>query len=139
DVAFLDMAANQTVLSEHLKQAVAPVFASYGLALTNMFLQSLSLPEEVQEHLDRRSSMQIVGDMAKYTQFEAAESLRDAAAASGGVAGAGAGLGAGVALGQTMAQALQPAMTGPAVAAPPQAQAAPAADPIATLEKLGDL
>jgi membrane protease subunit (stomatin/prohibitin family) len=137
DVAFLDMAANQTALSEHLKQAVAPLFASYGLALTNLFLQSLSLPEEVQEHLDRRSSMQIVGDLAKYTQFQAAESLRDAASASGGVAGAGAGLGAGVALGQTMAQALQPAMA-PAPAAPTVAAAA-AVDPIAMLEKLGDL
>lgn len=130
DIAFLDMAANQSALSDRLKQAVAPVFASYGLELTQMFVQSLSLPEDVQEHLDRRSSMQIVGDMAKYTQFEAAESLRDAAAASGGVAGAGAGLGAGVALGQTMAQALQPAAT---------AAAAPAVDPFALLEKLSEL
>ena len=63
ELAFLDMAANQSLLSDKMKQAVAPVFTGYGLELTGFFLQSLSLPEEVQEHLDRKSSMQIVGDM----------------------------------------------------------------------------
>jgi membrane protease subunit (stomatin/prohibitin family) len=130
DVAFLDMAANQGVLSDRLKAAVAPVFLNYGLELIQFFLQSLSLPEDVQDHLDRKSSMRIVGDLASYTQFEAAESLRDAAANPGGVAGAGVGLGAGFALAQTMGAALQPA------SAP---VAATESDPVAMIEKLGEL
>jgi membrane protease subunit (stomatin/prohibitin family) len=158
DVAFLDMAANQGVLSDRLKAAVAPVFLNYGLELTQFFLQSLSLPEDVQDHLDRKSSMRIVGDLASYTQFEAAESLRDAAANPGGVAGAGVGLGAGFALAQTMGAALQPASAPAAspIAAPAASPiaasaaspiAAPAAataaateiDPVAMIEKLGEL
>ena len=126
-IPFLDMAGNQQLLSDRLHEAIDPVFLNYGLQLTGFFIQSLSLPDEVAEHLDRRSSMQIVGDLGQYTRFEAADSLRDAAVSGGGVAGAGAGLGAGVALGQVMGQALTPAA------------AAPAADPIAAIERLGEL
>lgn len=128
-VAFIDMAANQTAFSETLKEAVAPTLAQYGLALKTFYVQSLSLPEELQTHLDRASSMRMVGDLAKYAQFQAADALKDAAANSGGVAGAGAGLGAGVAMGQIMAQAFGGGSGG----------GAQAADPYAALEKLGDL
>ena len=143
EVPFLDMAGNQSVLSERLKVAVGPVFHDYGLELTQFFLQSLSLPEDVQAYLDKKSSMSIIGDMGRYTQFEAAESLKTAAAASGGLTGAGVGLGAGVALGQTMGQALAGGALGSSQqqSATPTAPvaAAPAADPMAVLEKLGEL
>jgi membrane protease subunit (stomatin/prohibitin family) len=135
DVPFLDMAAQQSVLSEALKPAVAPVFAAYGLELTQFFLQSLSLPEEVQEMLDRKSSMNIVGDLNKYTQFETAQSLRAAAANPGGLAGAGVGLGAGMAMAQAMVPGF--AAANPAAAAPPAA--APAVDPVQMIERLGEL
>ncbi len=131
DVAFVDMAANQETLSTHLRNAVGPTFTAYGLELTSFYLQSLSLPEEVQERMDRASSMRIVGDLKQYTQFEAADALKDAAANSGGVAGAGAGLGAGLA----MAQAIGGAMN---AAAPPAAPAADS-DPVAMIERLGGL
>ncbi len=127
ETAFVDMAANQAVLSEKLKMAIAPSFAQYGLELTSFYLQSLSLPEEVQERMDRASSMRVVGDMQRYTQFEAAESLGVAAANPGGLASTGVGLGAGLA----MAQAMVPGM---AAGSP-----APSADPIATIGRLGEL
>ncbi len=130
NIAFLDMAAQQGALSAALKSAIAPVFEGYGLELTSFYLQSLSLPEEVQERLDRASSMRVLGDMNKYTQFEAAESLRVAAANPGGVAGAGAGLGAGM----MMAQAI----SGAGAAAAP-APAASTTDVLATIERLGEL
>jgi membrane protease subunit (stomatin/prohibitin family) len=137
DVAFLDMAANQETLSAHLKDAIGSTFTGYGLELTTFYLQSLSLPEEVQERLDRASSMRIVGDMKQYTQFEAAEALKEAAANPGGIAGAGAGLGAGLA----MAQAIGGAMNAAAPAAAGATPAPPAAesDPVAMIERLGGL
>ena len=130
DVAFLDMAANQEAFSAHLKQAIEPTFTSYGLELTTFYLQSLSLPEEVQARLDRASSMRIVGDLKQYTQFEAAEALKEAAANPGGIAGAGAGLGAGLAMAQAIGGAMNPA-----------ASPAPGAesDPVAMIERLGGL
>lgn len=131
DTAFVDMAAQQDALSARLKTAIAPAFLQYGLELTNFYLQSLSLPEEVQERLDRASSMRIVGDLRQYTQFEAAESLREAAVNPGGVAGAGAGLGAGLAMAQAMTGALAPGATQPTPA--------PVSDPLATIERLSQL
>jgi membrane protease subunit (stomatin/prohibitin family) len=102
NIAFLDMAANQTKFSELLKAAVAPTLAEYGLDLKSFFVQSVSLPEELQQHLDRVSSMRMVGDLKQYAQFQTADSIPIAAANPGGVAGAGAGIGAGIAMGQMM-------------------------------------
>ena len=136
DTAFVDLAAKQDVLSAKLREGVAPIFAEYGLELTSFYLQSLSLPEEVQERLDRASSMRVLGDMRQYTQFEAAESLRTAAANPGGVAAAGAGLGAGMMMAQAMG-GMAPAQgaTAPASGAAGEA----VADPVAMIERLAGL
>ncbi len=130
EMAFVDMAASQEALSAQLHDSITPVFATYGLELTSFYLQSLSLPEEVQERMDRASSMRIVGDLGQYTKFEAAESLQVAAANPGGAASAGVGFGAGMALAQSM---------GAQTAAAPAPAPAPAADPIATIARLGEL
>ena len=135
-VAFLDMAANQTALSETLRSVVGPAFSAFGLELTSFYVQSLSLPEAVQEHLDRRSSMGALGDLGRYAQFEAADSLRTAAANGGGLAGTGASLAAGLAVGQTMVQGLG---AGLGLGSGQGAAPAPAADPIATIERLAEL
>jgi membrane protease subunit (stomatin/prohibitin family) len=133
-VPFLDMAASQSTFSDRLKAAVAPVLADYGLELRSFFVQNLSLPEELQQYLDKAAQMNMVGDLRRYAQFQSADAIGIAAANPGGVAGAGVGLGAGVAIGQTMASSLG---TNPA----PAAGAAPAAasDPYVALEKLADL
>lgn len=135
DVAFVDMAANQAAFSQRLKEVVAPAFRDYGLELTTFFLQSLSLPEELEKHLDRAASQRMVGDLGQYTRFQTADAIPLAAENPGGVAGVGAGLGAGLAMAQTMTQAMMPAA---APAATPPA-AAPAEDPLALIEKLGGL
>ena len=57
--------------------------------------------------MDKRTSMGVLGDMNRYTQYQAAEAMREAANNPGGMAGAGVGMGAGVAMGQAFAQAMQ--------------------------------
>jgi membrane protease subunit (stomatin/prohibitin family) len=106
DVAFLDMAANQKAFSEQLKKALDGDFFNYGLKLCSFLVQSITLPEELQQYLDKQSSMKLVGDLGKYAQFQAADSISAAAANPGGLAGAGVGLGAGMAVGQAFAQGL---------------------------------
>jgi membrane protease subunit (stomatin/prohibitin family) len=103
---FIDLAANQTALSQTLKDAVAPVFAQWGLGVQSFFVESLSLPEEVQRHLDKASSMRVIGDLDRYARFQSAEAIETAAAQPGGMAGIGAGAAAGMAIGQTMAAGL---------------------------------
>ncbi|WP_243746451.1 SPFH domain-containing protein [Zavarzinia compransoris] len=132
-VAFVDMAANQQAFSEAMQAVVRPALAAYGLALRSFYVQSLSLPEELQAYMDKATGVRMAGDLQRYTQFQAAEALGVAAANPGGVAGAGAGMAAGLAMGQAMAQSLGVG------AAAPAAPAAPAEDPIALLERLGNL
>jgi membrane protease subunit (stomatin/prohibitin family) len=129
NVAFIDMAGNQSEFSARLMEVVAPEFTKLGLELTSFFVQSLSLPEELQQHLDKVSSMGMIKDLQQYARFQAADSLSTAAANPGGVAGAGVGVGAGVAMGQMMAGALS------GVNAP----SGGGGDPYAALEKLSDL
>tara|TARA_B100001971_G_C18268000_1_gene596019 strand:+ start:16450 stop:17469 length:1020 start_codon:yes stop_codon:yes gene_type:complete len=102
DVAFLDMAANQQKFSDSLKEVLSKDFSQYGLKLQDFNVQNLSLPEELQEYLDKKSQMNMVGNLNQYAQFESADSIKTAAANEGGAAGMGVGLGAGISMGQTM-------------------------------------
>jgi len=132
-VPFLDMAANQIELGNKIADFLKPVFLDLGLTLDTFVVENLSLPEELHKILDQRISMNIVGDMNKYTQFQVAQSIPVAAANEGGLAGAGVGIGAGLAFGQTMANAMRPQEQPPATAATPPS-AAPVVPPQSATE-----
>ncbi|MDD4080652.1 MAG: SPFH domain-containing protein [Eubacteriales bacterium] len=119
----LDLAANYDELGQFALNALQPRIAPLGLKLESFVVENISLPQEVEQAMDRRTSMGVVGDLGKYTQFQAAEALRDAASNEGGGAGLGAGLGAGMAMGQI----LQGATAAGQQAQPevPQSQTAP--------------
>jgi membrane protease subunit (stomatin/prohibitin family) len=80
-------------------------------------VENISLPDELQKILDQRIGMNMVGDLGRFTQFEAAESLDIAAANQGGAAGMGMGLGAGAAVAQTLSASLRPTFAAPAAPA----------------------
>ncbi len=128
--AFVDLAADQAALSERLKAAVAPAFEAWGLACCTFFVESLSLPDNVQEYLDKASSMRVVGDLDRYVKFQTADAIGTAAAQSGGVAGIGAGAAAGLAIGQSMAGGLGQGNGG---------QGGAGEDPYAMIQKLHGL
>ena len=81
---------------------IAPEFANYGLELTTILVENVSMPPEVEQALDRRTSMGVVGDLSKYTQFQAAEAMRTAAA-NPGAAGQAIGMMVGMGAGQQAA------------------------------------
>lgn len=126
ETAFLDMAANQKLLSDSLKAALAPGFAALGLELSSFQVESLSLPDEVQAAIDKASAMRAMGDVDHYARFQAADSISIAAANPGGVAGIGASAAAGMAIGAAMGG-------GQSGASVP---GAPAEDPFALIAKL---
>jgi membrane protease subunit (stomatin/prohibitin family) len=114
----LDLAANYDEISEKAAAKLDPKFASLGLKLVSLYVENISLPEEVEKALDKRTQMGVLGNMQTYAQFQAADAIKDAAANPGGLAGAGVGLGAGAVMGSVFAQAFsQPAAA--AAAAPP--------------------
>ena len=84
-IPFLDMAANQVLLSQQLTGLLAPEFAKLGLTLENFTVESISLPENIQKALDKKISMGIVGDMGKFAQYQTAESITMAAQNEGGL------------------------------------------------------
>ena len=106
DVSFLDMAKSQAALGQKIAEQMKPAFAALGLELDQFVVESISLPEELTKVMDQRIGMSMAGDLSRFTQFEAAESLEEAATNTGGAAGMGVGLGAGAAMAQAvMAQA----------------------------------
>ena len=122
----LDMAANTKELGEIIQQGIDPTLDEYGLDMPELYIENISLPPEVEKVLDQRTSMGIVGDLNKYTQFSAAQAMQAAANQSGDSAmGTGLGMGMGMGMAQAMAQGLSgmgqtPAAGGaPAAAAPP--------------------
>src|SRR5258705_3618137 len=129
-VPFLDMAANQGALAEKTGEQLKPAFTEYGLTLDTFVVENLSLPDELQKVLDQRISMNVLGDMGKFTQYQVAQAIPIAAANEGGGAvGMGAGLGAGVAMGQAMMDAVKQSTSAPvAGAAPAPAAGVPAAE-----------
>jgi membrane protease subunit (stomatin/prohibitin family) len=121
-IPVLDMAANYGELGEFLTKKISPEFQNYGLALAKLLVENISLPPAVEEALDKRTSMGVVGNLAAYTQFNIANSIPDAAKNPGGLAAAGAGLGMGMAMAQPIGQALagqQPAASATAGTPPP--------------------
>ncbi len=104
-IAALDLAAHYEELGETLRAKINEDFKSYGIEVTKFYVENISLPEEVEKAIDKRSSMGAIGNAEQYMKFQAADALRDAAQNEGGGAGLGAGLGAGFAVGGQMANA----------------------------------
>ena len=82
-------------------------------------VENISLPDELQKMLDQRISMNMIGDMGKYTQFRWRNPCRSRPRTKAdGAAGIGVGLGAGLTMGQTMMNAMQARRKPPAPSAP---------------------
>src|SRR6266550_4225922 len=109
-IAALDLASNYDELGGFARQKLQEEFKSLGLELTKFVVENISLPQEVEAAMDKRTSMGVIGDVGRYAQFQAADAMRDAAQNTGGGAGTGAGLGAGFAIGNAMAGAMTNAM-----------------------------
>ncbi len=84
-------------------------FAGLGLTLHDLYIQSISVPEEVQGMIDTKSGMNAMGNLDQYMKLKVANSLGDAAK-NNGIAGAGLGLGAGLGMGMAMPNMIQQAM-----------------------------
>ena len=153
-VPVLDVATRYTELGEALLPLINPVIGEkYGLEMPSFILENVSVPAEVEQAIDKRSSMAAVGNLNDFVKFQMGQGLEQGGAGAGGI-------GAEMAIGLAMAQQMmsQPGgitaqatpgvgATGPAAVGIPEtvspAEAAQAlgvseADVIASLES-GDL
>lgn len=118
-IPVVSLAASYNDISEFLAQKIAPEFLEYGLEITKLLVENISLPPEVEEALDKRSSMGIIGNMDDYLKYQGANAMESAAINPGGEASAGIGLGMGFAMANQMGKMVANSQTAQHSLGPP--------------------
>src|SRR5881392_4148123 len=111
-IPVFDVASRYTELGEALLPLINPVIkAKYGLEMSSFILENVSVPPEVEQAVDKRSSMAAVGNLNDYVKFQMAQGME-----KGGSAG---GVATEMAVGLAMAQQMmQQGLTGGTTPAP---------------------
>ena len=123
-VPALDVAQRYSELGDALLQVINPAVSDkYGLEITTFLVENVSVPPEVEQAIDKRSSMGAIGNLNDYVKYQ-----MGAAMANGGEGAAAATIPATMAMGFGMAQEMMKSMQGGGAAGAP-ANAAAAADP----------
>jgi excisionase family DNA binding protein len=115
-VPVLDAAARYNELGAALLPLINPaVTTRYGIEITSFVVENISVPPEVEQAIDKRSSMAAIGNLNDYVKFQMAESMTKGGEGGGmaGMASTAAGLGAGLAMGQQMMAAMNASPTTP--------------------------
>lgn len=103
-----DIALKMDDLNLILRTELFEDFTGLGLKLHDMYIHSISVPEEVQKMIDTKSGMNAVGNLDQYMKLKIADSLEKGAA--GGGMSEGLGLGAGLGMGMAMPNMINQAM-----------------------------
>lgn len=125
-VPALDVAQRYSELGDALLQLINPaVSEKYGLEITSFLLENVSVPPEVEQAIDKRSSMGAIGNLNDYVKYQMGQAM-----ANGGEGAAAATIPATMAMGFGMAQEMMKGMQGGAAGAMgAAATGATAADP----------
>ncbi len=94
--SILNLPAKYDELSVSLAKRLQEDFSHFGLALTHLYLNSITPPPEVQKAIDDRSRMGVFDDMNKLMQMKAAMAMEKASEAESSGAGMGMGTGLGL-------------------------------------------
>ena len=96
----LDVAARYSELGLALLPVINPIIGDkYGLAMTSFVVENVSVPAEVEQAIDKRSSMAAVGNLNDYVKYQMGQGMDKG---GGGVAGVGAEMAVGMAMAQQM-------------------------------------
>jgi excisionase family DNA binding protein len=83
----LDVATRYSELGESLLPLINPVLAAkYGLEMTSFVVENVSVPAEVEQAIDKRSSMSAVGNLNDYVKFQMAQGMEKGGGSAGGMA-----------------------------------------------------
>jgi len=104
-----DIAQSIENLNLIIRTEIDTDFSGLGLKIHDFYIQSISVPEEVQKLIDTRSGMGALGNMDQFMKFQVANAIGDAANNSGG-SGDAFNTGAGLALGMLLPQMMNSSM-----------------------------
>jgi membrane protease subunit (stomatin/prohibitin family) len=105
----LDIAGTIDQLNLILRTELQNEFTGLGLNVHDLYIQSISVPEDVQKIIDTKSGMGVLGNLDQYMKYKVANAIGDAANNTGS-SGDGLGTGAGLAMGMNMAQMINQTM-----------------------------
>lgn len=111
-ISILDLEGKVAQLGEALRTRISASFEALGLDLTEVQVQDIGLPEEVERAIDKAGAMRAIGDMQEFTRYETANSINDAANNPGGLAAAGVGVGMGLGMGGQVGGAMGSVVVG---------------------------
>ncbi|BAZ33169.1 membrane protease subunit, stomatin/prohibitin family protein [Cylindrospermum sp. NIES-4074] len=114
----LDFAAQYREMGDRVRDGIQPEIKTYGIELTQLLIENISLPPEVEAALDKRASIGLLGNLQQYTQYQAANAIEQSAQNPGG-GNAGLDFGVGMVMAQQMANSMQ---SPPAPPLPPPIQ-----------------
>lgn len=101
-IPVLDVATRYTEIGEALLPLINPVLqGKYGLELSSFVIENVSVPPEVEQAIDKRSSMAAIGNLNDYVKFQMAQGMEKG---GGGAGGAAAEMAMGWAMAQQMMQ-----------------------------------
>ena len=102
----LDVAQRYSELGDALLQVINPAMREkYGLEITSFLLENVSVPPEVEQAIDKRSSMGAIGNLNDYVKYQ-----MGAAMGKGGEGASAATIPATMAMGFGMAQDMMKSM-----------------------------
>jgi membrane protease subunit (stomatin/prohibitin family) len=104
-----DIPASMDDLNLVMRTELYKDFEGLGLKLHDFYIQSISLPDEVQKMIDTRTGMNTVGNLDQYMKLKIADSLGEAAK-NNGEAGTGLGLVVGIGMGMALPNMIQQSM-----------------------------
>lgn len=87
NVSVLDVAKRYSELGEALLPLINPVMtAKYGMRIESFIVENVSVPPEVEEAIDKRTSMTAVGDLNDYVKYQLGQGLQTGGGGAGGMA-----------------------------------------------------
>ncbi|ROQ91348.1 excisionase family DNA binding protein [Delftia acidovorans] len=105
-VPVLDVAQRYGELGDALLPLINPAMTDkYGLEITSFVLENVSVPPEVEQAIDKRSSMTAIGNLNDYVKYQMGQAMT-----TGGEGAAAATLPATMAMGFGMAQEMMKSM-----------------------------
>ncbi|MCC7178486.1 MAG: SPFH domain-containing protein [Acidobacteria bacterium] len=103
-IPVLDVAARYSELGEALLPLINPAVTSkYGLEIASFIVENVSVPPEVEQAIDKRSSMAAIGNLNDFVKYQMGKGF-EAGGGSAGAAGTAAELAVGFGIAQQMMQ-----------------------------------
>jgi len=120
-IPLLDFASQYREMGNQICAGIQADMQGLGLQVTQLLIENISLPPEVEAALDKRASIGLLGNMQQYAQYQAANAIENSSKNPGG-GNPALDLGVGLAMGQQIVAGFQQQQNPPAAPPPPLGQ-----------------